>query len=326
MAPEPLAQVLRQLPKTEDKNLLTAGIPFADAGVYRISETCALVQSVDFFTPIVDDPATFGRIAAANAISDIYAMGGKPITALNMVGFPKCLDHDILVEILKGGAEKAAEAGVVIVGGHTVEDDEPKYGLAVTGLVHPKKMISTEGARAGDRLVLTKPLGTGILATALKGEVISETEMAEAIAGMQTLNRAAAEAMLEVGVSACTDITGFGLLGHALEMAQASSVSIEIWGDDLPLYTGAREMAAMGLIPAGNRRNRDYYLPKVLDGHEPSVEVIDLVCDPQTSGGLLIAVAAEKAQQLIRCIETRGEDAWQVGEVVENRPGTVRIK
>lgn len=326
MAPEPLAQVLRQLPKTEDKNLLTAGIPFADAGVYRISETCALVQSVDFFTPIVDDPATFGRIAAANALSDIYAMGGKPVTALNMVGFPKCLEHNILVEILKGGAEKAAEAGAVIVGGHTVEDDEPKYGLAVTGLVHPDQMVSTKGARPGDLLVLTKPLGTGILATALKGDVITEADMAEAIAGMELLNRDAAEVMLEVGINACTDITGFGFLGHAIELAEASSVCIEIRGKDLPLYPKVREMAAIGLIPGGSRRNRDYYLPKVLDGHEPSTEIIDIISDPQTSGGLLISVAADKVEELISRINERKSQAWVVGEVIDKKAGTIRIK
>ena len=317
--------MLRQLPKIEDENLLTAGIPFADAGVYRISDSCALVQSVDFFTPIVDDPATFGRIAAANALSDIYAMGGRPITALNMVGFPKCLEHDILVEILKGGAEKAAEADAVIVGGHTVEDDEPKYGLAVTGLVHPDKMVSTQGAKVGDILVLTKPLGTGILATDLKGDVINEEEMSEAIIGMETLNRYAAEIMMEVGVHACTDITGFGFLGHVIELAEASSVSIEINGDSLPLYPRVKELAAMGLIPGGSRRNRDYYLPKVLDGHEPTTEIIDIVSDPQTSGGLLISVAAEKTDELVRQIKTNTGNAWIVGNVVENRPGTVRI-
>jgi len=318
--------VLRQLPKTEDPNLLTAGILFADAGVYRIADDCALVQSVDFFTPIVDDPATFGRIAAANALSDIYAMGGKPITALNMVGFPKCLDHGILVEILKGGAEKAAEGGTIIVGGHTVEDDEPKYGLAVTGLIHPDSMITTAGAQPGDVLILTKPLGTGILATALKGEVLTEVDIAEAIAGMESLNRDASEAMLAVGVNACTDITGFGFLGHAIEMAEASSVCIEISAEKLPVYPRVREMAAMGMIPAGNRRNRNYYWPKVLDGHVPTTDIIDLVSDPQTSGGLLISVAADKKEQLIQLLANKGVDARIVGVISGGRPGTVRIE
>lgn len=317
--------MLRQLPKTEDENFLTAGIPFADAGVYRISETCALVQSIDFFTPIVDDPATFGRIAAANALSDIYAMGGRPVTALNMVGFPKCLGHDVLVDILKGGAEKVEEAGAVIVGGHTVEDDEPKYGLAVTGLVEPNRMVSTAGCRTGDVLVLTKPLGTGILATALKGDVITEPEMAEAISGMEKLNRTASQIMLEVGVHGCTDITGFGFLGHTIEMAEASSVSIEIDSGSLPVYQKVREMAAMGLIPGGNRRNRDYYLPKILDGHEPTAETIDIISDPQTSGGLLISIDPDKAGQLIDRLRKETGQAWRVGQVTDGKPGTVRI-
>ena len=246
MAPGPLAQVLCQLPTVEDPNLLSGAIPYADAGVYRLRDDCALVQSIDFFTPVVDDPAAFGRIAAANALSDLFAMGARPLTALNIVGFPKCLEHDILIEILKGGQEKVTEAGAVIVGGHTVDDDEPKYGLAVTGLVDPARLISTVGAAPGDVLLLTKPLGTGILTTALKGEVLAENDLLEAILGMQTLNRAAGEAMLEVGVHACTDITGFGLLGHALEMAEASEAGLVIDAGGLRVYPLVAEMAAKG--------------------------------------------------------------------------------
>jgi len=317
--------VLRQLPKTEDNNFLTADIPFSDAGVYRIAPDCALVQSVDFFTPIVDDPATFGRIAAANALSDIYAMGGKPVTALNLVGFPKCLERDVLVEILKGGAEKVAEAGAAIVGGHTVEDDEPKYGLAVTGLVDPRNMLSTVGAQTGDVLILTKPLGTGILATALKGEIITEQDMNEAIRGMEKLNRDAAEVMLQVGVHACTDVTGFGLLGHAIEMAVASSVSLEIDADALPLYPHVNEMAALGLVPAGSHRNREHYLPKLLDGHAPRQEILDIISDPQTSGGLLMAVSTDKVDEIKRLIEDKGGQSCIIGRIVDNRPGTLRF-
>jgi selenide,water dikinase len=195
--------VLRQLPKFDDPDFLSADIPFADAGIYRLREDLALVQSVDYFTPVVDDPATFGRIAAANALSDIYAVGGRPLTALNLVGYPSCsLGTGILIDILKGGAQKVAEAGAVIVGGHTVEDEEPKYGLAVTGIVDPRRMTTARGCHPGDRLILTKPLGTGILATALKGEVLGEADIAEAIAGMAALNRSAAEIMTAVGVSA----------------------------------------------------------------------------------------------------------------------------
>ncbi len=325
MAPGPLAQVLRQLPKVDDKNLLTADIPFADAGVYRISESCALVQSVDFFTPIVNDPTIYGRIAAANALSDIYAMGGRPITALNLIGFPKCLGQEVLVAILTGGAEKVHEAGAVIVGGHTVDDDEPKYGLSVTGLVDPSNLITTAGARPGDRLLLTKPLGTGILATALKGEVLTEDEMSEAIDGMMTLNRFASETMQTIGVHACTDITGFGLLGHTLELAQASGVGIILYAEQLPVYPQVFEMAAMGLIPEGGYNNRNHYLPGVINHDSLKTSVLDILTDPQTSGGLLISVAEEKEEALKQQLATGGCNAWSIGRVTADHPKKIRI-
>ncbi len=317
--------MLRQLPTVEDPNLLSAAIPCADAGVYRLSEDCALVQSVDFFTPIVDDPRTFGRIAAANALSDIYAMGGRPLTALNLVGFPSCLDRDVLVQILLGGAEKLAEAGAVLVGGHTVEDDEPKYGLAVTGLVDPARMVSTVGAQPGDRLVLTKPLGTGILATALKGEVITEEQMMEAILGMQMLNRQASEAMLEVGVHACTDITGFGLLGHALEMAEASRVGIIIDAGALHIYPLVLDMAAIGLVPAGSYHNREHYLPRVVNREQLQPELVDILADPQTSGGLLIAIPPERHDALHAALNIRGVTGWTIGRVTDAHPGLLTV-
>ena len=325
MAPGPLAQVLRQLPTVEDKNLLTAAIPFADAGVYQISADCALVQSVDFFTPIVNDPATYGRIAAANALSDIYAMGGRPLTVMNLVGFPACLEHDVLVEILKGGAEKVQEAGAVIVGGHTVEDDEPKYGLAVTGLVDPAKLITTAGAQPGDILILTKPLGTGILATALKGEVINEEQMADAIQDMQTLNKAAAEVMLAVGVNACTDVTGFGLMGHLLEMAEASRVGIEVDTAALHIYPQVMDLAAIGLVPVGSYRNREHYLPKVVNREQVRAEIVDIIADPQTSGGLLIAVGSDKVVELTDQLEAAGCNAFHIGRVVADHPGEMLV-
>ncbi|MBE0501523.1 MAG: selenide, water dikinase SelD [Desulfuromonadales bacterium] len=326
MAPGPLAQVLRQIPKVEDKNLLTADIPFADAGVYRISPNCALVQSIDFFTPIVNDPNIYGRIAAANALSDIYAMGGRPITALNLIGFPKCLGQEILVAVLTGGAEKVHEAGAVIVGGHTVDDDEPKYGLSVTGLVDPARLITTAGARPGDRLLLTKPLGTGILATALKGGVLTEADMREAIDGMMTLNRVASETMQTIGVHACTDITGFGLLGHALELARASRVGIVLQGEQLPVYPQVFEMAAIGLIPEGGYNNRSHYLSGVFNRDDLKATVLDILTDPQTSGGLLISVAADKEEALTQALGTGGCRAWSIGRVTADHPEKIRIE
>ena len=326
MAPGPLAQVLRQLPTVEDPNLLTAAIPFADAGVYKIAEDCALVQSVDFFTPIVDDPRTYGRIAAANALSDIYAMGGRPLTVMNLVGFPACLEHEVLVEILKGGAEKVQEAGAVIVGGHTVEDDEPKYGLAVTGLVDPAKLVTTAGAQPGDLLVLTKPLGTGILATALKGEVIKEEQMVDAIRNMEMLNKTASEIMLQVGVKACTDITGFGLLGHALELAEASRVGIEIDASALHIYPQVMELAAIGLVPVGSYRNREHYLPNVINREQLAPEIVDILADPQTSGGLLIVVPEDKLKTLTALLKASGCDAFEIGRVTSDHPGKMIVK
>ena len=318
--------MLRQLPQVDDPNLLTAAIPFADAGVYRLSDGCALVQSVDFFTPIVDDPATFGSIAAANALSDLYAMGATPLTALNLIGFPDCLDQQLLVEILRAGALKVQEAGAVIVGGHTVGDDEPKYGLAVTGIVDPARMISTVGARPGDVLILTKPLGTGILATALKGEVITETDMVDAITGMTTLNKAAAEAMRQVEVHACTDITGFGLLGHAVEMAEASDVGMVIDSAALPVYPQVAELAAMGLVPVGSYRNREHYLPNLVNRQEVAVELIDILADPQTSGGLLITIPAEQREVLMAALQERQTAGYVIGQVVDEHAGKIRVE
>lgn len=316
--------MLCQLRTFDDPNLLSAAIPFADAGIYRLSDELALVQSVDFFTPVVDDPADYGRIAAANALSDIYAIGGRPLTAMNLVAFPAGREAE-LVLLLNGGAEKVAEAGACIVGGHTIEDVEPKYGLAVTGLVDPRRMLSTVGARPGDRLVLTKPLGTGILATALKGGVLTAEEMATAIAGMIRLNRLASEVMLQVGVSACTDITGFGLLGHAAELAEASQVCLQLDLAALPLYPQVREMAACGLIPGGSYKNREFYLPKVVEGDRLGAAALDLLADPQTSGGLLIALAAEKVETLLNKLQAGGERGWVIGEVAAAPAGRLAI-
>ncbi len=285
------------------------------------------MQSVDFFTPVVDDPYQYGQIAAANALSDLFAVGARPLTALNLVSFPiDCLDTDILVKILQGGAERVHAAGAVIAGGHSIEDDEPKYGLSVTGLVDPRKMVTTCGCCPGDQLYLTKPLGTGLLTTALKGEILTAADIAEAIDGMITLNKGAADAMLQVGVSACTDITGFGLIGHASEMAQASGVGLKIFINDLPSYPQALEMAEMGLVPAGSHRNRDFYSP-CLDGHESCDPLLlDLLSDAQTSGGLLIAVAKEKAEALEQQLTEHAVPVYRVGEVIAGCSGRLLLE
>ncbi len=319
--------MLSQLPKTDCPQLLSQQIPFADAAIYRLDEHQALVQSVDFFTPVVDDPYRYGQIAAANSLSDIFAIGARPITALNLVAFPLAqLGSEVLQQILAGGAERVAAAGAVIAGGHSIEDDEPKYGLSVTGLVDPGRMVTTCGCQPGDQLILTKPLGTGILATALKGEVVSEAEISAAIEGMISLNQAAAEAMLEVGVSACTDITGFGLVGHALELAQASQVGLRFRLADLPAYPQALEMAAIGLIPEGAHRNRDYYFDRV-DGREACDPLqLDLLCDPQTSGGLLIAVASERCNRLCQALTARQVTATLIGEVTAETVGRLQLE
>lgn len=318
--------MLRQLPVSADPNLLSAAMPFADAGIYRLSDDLALVQSLDFFTPVVDDPFVYGQIAAANALSDIYAMGGRPLTALNLIGFPLCrLGVEVLTAILQGGAAKVSEAGAVIVGGHSVEDDEPKYGLAVTGLVDPRRMVTTLGARPGEQLVLTKPLGTGLLTTALKGEVLSEQDLAAAIAGMTQLNRRACEIMLDVGISACTDITGFGLLGHALELAGASGVCVVLDGGALPAYPRALEMAAMGLVPEGSYRNRAHYLPSVLGADNIPSAVLDLLSDPQTSGGLLISVPADKTSLLRDQLLASGCGAYLIGAIEAGPAARLRV-
>ena len=325
LQPDVLERVLRSLPRPDRAEVLVGADTSDDACAWRLPDGSVLVQTLDFFTPVVDDPRLFGAIAAANALSDIYAMGARPLTVMNLIGFPRCLPQSTLVEILRGGAEKVREAGAVIVGGHTLEDDEPKYGMAVTGLVDPARLVSTLGALPGDALILTKPLGTGILATALKGEVLSEGDIADAIAGMEQLNKAAAEIMLEVGIHACTDITGFGLLGHLLEMAEASRVRIEIEAAALQVYPHAVEMAAIGLVPEGSYNNRQHYLPQVVNGAELPPELLDILADPQTSGGLIIAVAPEKTAELRRRLRAAGLGDFCIGTIREGQAGTLKV-
>jgi len=268
----------------------------------------------------VDDPYMFGQIAAANSLSDVYAMGGEPTVALNIVGFPTCLDMSILGDILRGGADKVKEAGALLVGGHTIEDNEPKYGLSVTGMVHPDKVLANASARVGDVLIITKPIGVGILNTAIKAELLSKQDTEEAMRVMAYLNKYAAHAMKPYNVSACTDITGFGLAGHVLEMAEGSDVTIDINTASIPVMDGAVENAAMGLVPAGAYRNKDYSGHKIQMSEDVSVEMQDILYDPQTSGGLLIAVHPEDLDAIMKDLEEQTETAFAViGRVSEKK-------
>jgi selenide,water dikinase len=289
-----------------------------DAGVYKVRDDLALVQTVDFFTPIVDDPYTFGQIAAANALSDVYAMGGTPVTALNLVAFPKhSMEMAILTDILRGGLDKMREAEVVLVGGHSIEDQELKYGLAVTGLIHPDEVLTNTGAVVGDRIILTKPLGTGIINTAQKGEMASPEAVQGAAKVMAVLNRQAAEVMREFQVHACTDVTGFGLLGHLNEMLGEGEIGIRLFMDAVPILPGAEEYAGMGLVPGGTFRNKDFYGPKVVGGEGLSPPLLDILYDAQTSGGLLIAVSKGEAEDFLRQLQEQGvKDACIIAEVV----------
>jgi selenide,water dikinase len=287
-----------------------------DAGVYRLAPDLALVQTVDVFTPIVDDPYWFGAIAAANAMSDVYAMGGVPRVALNIAGFPRAkLSLDLLGEILRGGADKCAEAGVTVIGGHTIDDPEPKFGLAVTGFIHPDRIVTNSTARPGDRLVLTKPLGLGVITTGIKEERTSAATIEEAIRLMAALNRAAAQAMIEVGVSAATDITGFGLLGHLHEMTRAAGVRATIRLGQVPILDEAWGLARRGTVPGGTQRNRAALEGVVMwEGIDEEAQI--LLCDAQTSGGLLIAVPESRLDQLLRSLRTGGVPAVAVvGEI-----------
>jgi selenide,water dikinase len=318
--------VLSALPEVTDPRLLVRMGAFDDAGVVCISDELALVQSVDFFTPVVDEPFDFGRIAAANALSDIYAMGAKPLSALAVCAFPEgTLPLDVLRETLAGGLAVLKDEGVLPLGGHTVKGPEFTYGLAVTGLVHPDKVLTNAGARVGDLLVLTKALGTGVLATALKRGELAEEACKTMVASMVATNRRAAEACEGVEVHALTDVTGYGLLGHALEMAEASGVAVEIHAGSLPLLPGAREAAAAGAIPAGLNANRAWVETKanlgVVDGTTAS-----LLCDPQTSGGLLAAVSDHDAAGLLGRCRENGVRATVVGRVIEGPRGTAVVK
>ncbi len=305
-----------------DPNVIVGFETSDDAGVYKLSPECALVQTVDFFTPIVDDPFQFGAIAAANALSDVYAMGGKPLTALSILAWPEKADLDDLQQILQGGAAKMIEAGCVLLGGHSINDPEPKFGYSVTGLVHPDRVLSNAGARVGDALVFTKRLGTGVIATALKRGVASQEHVDASIASMLTLNRAACEAMLAGEAHSCTDVTGFGLIGHAREMAAASHVTLEIDVSLLQFLPGAIEYARHGAIPGGLKNNKDFAACHVEIDGVIAPELENLLYDPQTSGGLLIALPEADAVAM----EARYPDAYRVGRIAARGAHAIRIR
>ena len=315
------------MPATRDPNLLVGFNLADDAGVYRLNEREALVQTVDFFTPIIDDPYTFGAIAAANALSDVYAMGGKPLTALNIACFPaNALAPEVLNQILRGGQSKVAEAGCILVGGHSVQDPELKYGLAVTGLVHPDRIYTNAGARPGDRLILSKKLGTGLLANAFKAGRLAEADLAEAVASMLALNKAAAEILPDFAVHACTDVTGFGLLGHAAEMAEGSQVGMTFYAARVPALAHSLALAAEGL-KGGSLDNQRFLQSKVTVAASVEPARANLLFDAQTSGGLLIAVAEAEAEALLDALGQNGvEAAALVGEVTRENPGRILVE
>ena len=304
--------------RAEEYPELLVGLEISDdAAVYKINDEVAVIQTLDFFPPVVDDPYDYGAVAAANAMSDVYAMGGEVVLALNICGFPPDLPPEIIAEILRGGAEKVAEAGGIIAGGHTLDDKEPKYGLAVMGFVHPDRVATKAGARPGDVLILTKPLGVGIITTALKGQVADPGHVAAAVESMKKLNRHAARLMQSVGVNACTDITGFALLGHAQEMAEKSGVGIRFYLEKLPFLEGARGYAEDWLFPGGTCRNQEHYAPQARFAPDIPEEMQMLLYTPETSGGLLIAVPAEKLEELTTIFSAEGQEHWVIGEVVE---------
>lgn len=297
-----------------------------DAGVYKINNDTALVQTLDFFTPIVDDPYMFGQIAAANSLSDIYAMGGKPITVMNIVGFPiSKLDKGILADILAGASDKVRESGAVLVGGHSIDDQEPKFGLSVTGTVHPNRIRTNAGAKPGDLLILTKPIGVGILTTAIKRDLLSKEDLDNVMSVMAALNKNAAEAMENYNVNACTDVTGFGLLGHAIEIAEGAKVSITIDSKAVPILPRTRELAEQNIIPGGSKKNHKWLAGRI--EYDQSIDEIDqlILCDAITSGGLLISVPKDEGELLQQSLLEKDVQSAIIGEVTGETPGRIRV-
>ncbi len=318
LSPAALDKVLGKLPKQHDPNVLVGFDHADDAGVYQIAPDQALVQTVDFFTPVVDDPYTFGQIAATNALSDVYAMGGRPITALALVCFPDKVDLEILERILAGGLSKMIEAGCFVIGGHSIRDDEPKFGYAVTGLIHPKKVLANAGAQPGDALIFTKALGTGVISTAIKRGKAEPAWIDAAVQSMTTLNKQAAEVIQQgtFRIHAMTDVTGFSMIGHAREMVLASNVSFRLRASSIPVLPGALECIRAGYIPRGLNNNRDFAECVVGYGDGVPEDLRSLLFDPQTAGGLLISVASEDSAQFTQSLNAAGVPAVQIGEVI----------
>ncbi len=315
------------MPQIADPNVLVGSSTADDAGVYRLSADLAIVQTVDFITPVVDDPRAFGMIAAANSVSDVYAMGAKPVCALNVVAFPQgCLPLSVLQDILRGGMAKMSEAEAPVIGGHTIDDKEPKYGLAVTGVVHPDRILRNAGARPGDRLILTKPIGSGVITTAAKNDEAPASALDAAIAVMTTLNRSAAETAARFAVHACTDVTGFGLLGHLREMVAASGVNARVRAADVPVIDGAEDAARADSFPGGSRRNKLAVADAVRWSDDLEEWQRLLLCDAQTSGGLLLSVTESDAEPLLDALLGRGVDAAEIGEVTGAGAGGVVVE
>jgi selenide,water dikinase len=323
-----LAQVLRHVPTLTDPRILVDASTRDDAAVYRLAPDRALVATVDFFTPIVDDAYDFGRIAAANAFSDVYAMGATPLLALNLVGWPRGkLPLELLGEVLRGGQDIAQQAGAFVLGGHSVDDPEPKYGMVAIGEAHPDRIVTLARARPGDALVLTKPIGTGVLTTALKRDLLTAADLAAVVASMTTLNAGAARAMLFVGVDAATDVTGFGLLGHLHNMLAASNVAAELDAAAVPLFPGAVELVARGAVPGGTQRNRDSLTAHVTFAAGVTEAMRVLLHDAQTSGGLLLAVPAERADALVAALKKEGTlAAARIGRVTQGPAGAIQVR
>jgi len=318
---------LRLLPEQEQVPELLVGRETSDdAGVYQLTDSIALIQTIDYFTPVVDDPYMFGQIAAANALSDVYAMGGKPTTVLNMVGYPvKKLGGEMLAEILRGGNDKVKEAGAVLVGGHSIDDQEPKYGLSVTGIVHPNKFWKNVGAKPGEVLVLTKPIGVGILTTGIKRGAVTQEQEKVVTETMAMLNKRAAEVLSDFTPSAVTDVTGFGLLGHGSEMASGSNVTLVIHYHKVPILDGTLQLAKDGVVPGGSKSNHKW-LEKDVDYRDIPLEEQLILCDAITSGGLLISINAEDAEKYVQALKEAGQDSWIIGEVIEKQEKLITVK
>ncbi|MGA8271618.1 MAG: selenide, water dikinase SelD [Candidatus Sulfotelmatobacter sp.] len=327
LSPAALDKVLGKLPRQHDPNVLVGFDHADDAGVYQIAPDQALVQTVDFFTPVVDDPYVFGQIAATNALSDVYAMGGKPVTSLALVCFPEKAELEILERILAGGLSKMVEAGCFVIGGHSIRDDEPKFGYAVTGLINPRKVLTNAGAKPGDALIFTKSLGTGVISTAIKRGKAEPAWIDGAVQSMTTLNKRAAEVIQqrEFRVHSMTDVTGFGLIGHSREMALASNVALRFFSKDIPVLPGALECIRAGYIPGGLNNNRDF--AECLVDYEAAItpELKTLLFDPQTAGGLLISIAEEDSKELVRELRDAGVPATCIGDVSEFEKPLIRI-